>query len=152
MQSACLDVVVALVCMMVISCTGKKTETPPAQTTPAQTTPAKTASAVTAITSEDQFKSIVDTSGNRLLIFDLYADWCVPCKILSPLLEELATENSARASFYKVDIERHRGIASAYNVMGIPYVIFIKNKKTVHSITGVSPKEKYLEAINTLYQ
>jgi len=151
-ESVLLKFLALIVFLLFSFCSSKKTEETKKEAVPVQTQPAKSAGAISIIGSEEQFKNIVDTSGSRLLIFDLYADWCIPCKILSPLMEEIAKENSGKASFYKVDIEKHRGIASMFNVMGIPYVIFIKNKKMVHSLTGISPKEKYLEAINTFYQ
>lgn len=107
---------------------------------------------VITIESEDQFKAIVDSSGDRLLVFDLYADWCRPCKILSPILEEIAKENSDKASFYKINIEKHRRIAGMFRVSGIPFVLFVKNKNGVHSLIGVQPKATYQKAIDQFAQ
>ncbi len=103
---------------------------------------------VITIQTEAEFKALIDTSGDRLLIFDLYADWCKPCKILSPVLEELAKENRHKASFFKVNIDKHKRIGSMFRVAGIPFVVFVKNKQGVHSLTGVMPKERYQQAIN----
>ncbi len=102
------------------------------------------------IESEDHFKAVIDSSGDRLLIFDLYADWCMPCRILSPMLEEIAKEYGDKASFYKIDIDKHRGIASVFGPKGIPYVVFVKNKKGVHALMGVQPKDVYIRAITEL--
>lgn len=99
------------------------------------------------ITSEEQFKTIIDSSGEQLLVIDFYADWCMPCKMLSPRILEIARENKGKASFYKLDVDKHRKIAAQYRVMGIPYIVFIKNKEVVHTITGISPKELYIKAI-----
>ncbi len=116
---------------------------------PAKSTPEKKApSAVTIIESEEHFKTVIDSSGDRLLVFDLYADWCMPCKILSPTLEELAGENRDKASFYKVDVDNHKNIAAMFGVSGIPFVVFVKNQKGVHSLTGVMPKATYQRVIN----
>lgn len=102
---------------------------------------------IKAITGEEHFKTIIDSSGEQLLVIDFYADWCVPCKVLAPTILEIARENSDKASFYKLDIEKHRKIAIQYRVMGIPYIVFIKNKEVVHAVTGVSPKKIYIDAI-----
>ena len=104
------------------------------------------------IKSDEQFKAIIDSSGERLLVIDFYADWCVPCKMLAPTILEIAREHSDKASFYKLDIEKHRKIAVQFRVMGIPYIVFIKNKEVVHTITGISPKETYLETIKRFAQ
>jgi thioredoxin 1 len=104
------------------------------------------------IKSEEQFKTIIDSSGERLLVIDFYADWCVPCKVLAPTILEIAREHSDKASFYKLDVDKLRKIAAKYRVMGIPYIVFIKNKEVVHTITGISPKEAYLETIKKFTQ
>jgi thioredoxin len=130
------------------SCSSNKTneKKKPVAEKPAQ--PEKTSPGVIAITSDEQFKAIIDTSGDRLLIFDLYADWCMPCKILSPTLEELARENSGKASFYKINVDVHTQIAGMFGVSGIPFVVFVKNKTGVHALTGVNPKGTYQRAID----
>ncbi len=96
----------------------------------------------------DHFKQLIESSGDQLLVIDLYADWCLPCKILSPMLEEIAQENNHKASFYKMDIDKNTGVASALGVSGIPYVVFIKNEILVHSLIGLQPKGTYVRAIN----
>ncbi len=110
--------------------------------------PQKAAPVVKTIGSEEEFKTLVESSGDRLLVFDLYADWCRPCKVLSPVLEEIAKENQSRASFFKINIDNHKRIAAQFGVSGIPYVVFLKNQKAVHALTGVMPKEKYIQAID----
>lgn len=104
------------------------------------------------IKSEEQFNAIIDSSGDHLLVIDFHADWCVPCNILSPIILEIAREHSDKASFYKLDVDRHRKIAVQFRVRGIPYIVFIKNKEVVHTITGISPKEVYLETIKKFTQ
>jgi thioredoxin 1 len=81
-------------------------------------------------------------------MFDLYADWCAPCRMLSPLLEDIARENQDKVSVYKIDTDKNREIARSFNVTYIPYVVMMKNKKVVHSITGIESKEVYVQAIN----
>jgi thioredoxin len=81
-------------------------------------------------------------------MFDLYADWCAPCKILSPMLEEIAKENKDKVTVYKINIDKNPGIAAALNVTGIPFVILVKNKQVVNAFTGVQSKDTYVRAIN----
>jgi thioredoxin 1 len=104
-------------------------------------------SAVWEIIGAQSIKDIIDTSGNRLIMFDLYADWCLPCRILSPLLETIATEHPGRVSMYKINIDKNPDIAESFGVTGIPFVVLIKNKTTVQAFTGVQPKDAYVRAI-----
>ena len=96
----------------------------------------------------DELNTILESSGDKLLLFDLYADWCAPCKILSPMLEEIAKENKDKVTVYKINIDKNPGIASALNVTGIPFVILVKNKQVVNAFTGVQPRDTYVRAIN----
>ena len=105
--------------------------------------------AIEAITSIEQFNSIIEGSGSRLIAFDLYADWCMPCHVLAPTLEEVARENQSTISFYKIDTDKFPQITEAFGVTGIPFVVFIKDKKAVYALMGVQPKESYQKIINT---
>lgn len=105
-------------------------------------------SKITEIENEDHFQKIIDQGGDKLLLFDLYADWCQPCKILSPILDEIAEEKSDIVSFYKVDVDKHKTIAKLLKARSIPFVVFIKNKTVVKSLVGVQAKTVYLEAIS----
>lgn len=137
-----LPLLITFILLFSLCATNKKDE----KTAPAITK--KAAPLIKTIGSEEELKTIIESSGDRLLVFDLYADWCMPCKVLSPLLEEIAKENKSRASFYKINIDNHKRIAAQFGVSGIPYVVFLKNQKTVHALTGIMPKEKYVQAIN----
>lgn len=107
------------------------------------------AGAVQAITSVDQFNTIIENSGNQLIAFHLYADWCMPCRVLEPLLTEIAQENHNKIVIYKVDTDALPQIAEAFGVTGIPFVVFIKNQKAIYAMMGVQPKETYLRIIET---
>jgi len=105
-------------------------------------------SAVTTITSQEHLTQVLEASAERLLLFDLYADWCMPCKILSPIIEEIANENKERVSVYKINVDQHPGIAQAFGVSGIPLVVYVKNKTGVFALSGVQPREAYVRAID----
>ena len=100
------------------------------------------------INSVDELNKVLESSGERLLMFDLYADWCMPCKILSPMLETIARENSQKVIVYKINVEKNPDIANTLQVAGLPFVLFVKNKQAVHALTGLNPKETYVRAIN----
>lgn len=100
-------------------------------------------SPIEVITSYNHLDSIIQNSPNDLLIFDLYADWCRPCKMLAPMYSSLAKKHHANARFFRVDVQKHRDIASAFRVNGIPYVVFMKDKEIVRAITGLRPEKQY---------
>ncbi len=110
-------------------------------------TPDPSSKRVKAVTDADHFRQIISTAGDRLLVFDFNAEWCQPCKILAPIIEALAEKFDDRASFFEIDIDQNRELASAAGVRGVPYVLFIKNGQAVHSLMGLHPKDTYKRAI-----
>ncbi len=109
--------------------------------------PITTKKNVTYIESESHFEEVMEKSDSVLLVFDLYADWCKPCKILSPILEEISVEANGKAEIYKINVDKLPNISRAFGVKSIPLVVFIKNKKGVNGLVGVQPKKAYLETI-----
>lgn len=100
------------------------------------------------ITSEKEFNQIIEKEKDKLLGFDLYADWCAPCRILSPMLERIAAENRDKINIYKINVDKLSGLAQAFGVTGIPYVVFVKNKTAVHALTGVQGEDTYQRVID----
>jgi thioredoxin 1 len=99
------------------------------------------------LTSAIQLDTIIEKAGGSLLAFDLYADWCVPCRILSPTLEKIAESNASKVTFYKINIDKFPQVARDFGVSGIPLVVFMKNKTVVRQFVGVQPEEDYVRAI-----
>lgn len=99
------------------------------------------------IDSMEQLNKIIQTSGERLLIFDFYADWCPPCKEIEPVLEKIAKEKSDMVTVYKINIDRNRALANSFRVGGIPHVVLFKNKKTVLTLSGLYPKNMYVKLV-----
>jgi len=95
----------------------------------------------------EQFNKIIQTSGEHLLMFDFYADWCPPCQKLEPILEKIAKEKSEMVTVYKIDIDRNRALANSFHVGGIPHVVLFKNKKTVFTLSGLYPKNMYIKLV-----
>lgn len=106
---------------------------------------------------KDRFPLIADAeelgvasskAGTKMLVLDLSADWCMPCKRLEPTLHELADEFKDKAVFYRVDVDQSQDLAYSFGVRGIPYVLFLKKGKVVFSLTGLNPKETYAKALD----
>jgi thioredoxin 1 len=108
----------------------------------------KNESQIQTITSVEQFNTILESSGNRLLAFDLFADWCMPCKVLSPTLDEIAREKAGKISLFKINTDEFPQITEAFGVTGIPFVVFVKNRQALYALLGVQPKETYLQIID----
>jgi thioredoxin len=111
---------------------------------------ASASSVITEINSLDHFNRVVESAGDRLLVFDLYADWCQPCKQLEPVLDSVARETIDESDFYRVDMDSHQSVAQIFKVQGIPYVAFVKDGTIVFSLMGLHPKTEYLKAIKSL--
>lgn len=100
------------------------------------------------ITSES-FETEVKNNKNIVLV-DFYATWCGPCKMLAPVLEQVADELKDKATFTKLDIDECLDIAKEYNVMSVPTMILFKDGKEVDRIVGLRQKNQIIEAINNI--
>lgn len=88
---------------------------------------------------EGSFDEMVLRSKTPVLL-DFSADWCGPCRALHPILEELADEYAGRVKFAQVNVDENGGLASRYNVRGIPALFVIKNGETVDQVVGLQSK------------
>ena len=87
-------------------------------------------------------------SGNKPAIIDFYADWCGPCKMLSPILEELSNEYEGKIDVFKIDTERERELAMAFGIRSIPSILFIPLNKQPMMQAGMLPKNILENIIN----
>jgi thioredoxin 1 len=105
--------------------------------------------AIPTVQSAAEFTALVEKNADRLLAFDLYADWCAPCRMLTPTLTQLAQEKKGKVSFYKINVDKLPEVSQLFGVSSIPVVAFVKNRQTVFAIMGLQPKEAYAKAIDT---
>lgn len=83
-----------------------------------------------------------------LVLVDFYADWCRPCKMMQPILEDVATEYNSQITITKINIDNNKNISSKYNVTGIPCMILFENGKEVKRIVGYHDKIQFLAKLS----
>jgi thioredoxin len=86
--------------------------------------------------------------GNKPAIIDFYADWCGPCRQLSPIVEEIAKEYSGKIVVYRVDTDKEKDLAQSMGITGLPTLLFIPAEGTPRMSMGLIPKESLIKAIN----
>lgn len=95
---------------------------------------------------ESKFKEIIN-SGKPVLV-DFYAEWCGPCKMMTPVIKELASEMGEKATIIKVDVDKNQAASKAYNIQGVPTLILFKNGEIKWRQSGVASKDALLQVIN----
>jgi thioredoxin 1 len=93
----------------------------------------------------DQFQNEV-LNQKGLVFVDFYADWCGPCKMTSPIIEELANEVK-EVKFVKVNVDENPDLASQYNIFSIPTFLMFKDGKVIHQFVGARGKDGFLSEI-----
>ena len=88
---------------------------------------------------DSNFKKEV-LEAKSLVVVDFWADWCGPCKMIAPIVEELANEYAHKVKIAKVDIDDNSNIASQYGIMSIPTLMFFKNGKVAAQAVGAISK------------
>ena len=98
------------------------------------------------IITKNNFTSEVEEA-KELVVIDFYADWCGPCRLLAPTIEELERENPD-VKFCKVDVDAEPELAKIFNIQSIPFVAFVKNNTFLDMSVGYVPKEKLEKLIS----
>lgn len=85
---------------------------------------------------------------NGIVLVDFWADWCMPCKMMAPILNEVAQATDGTASIYKLNVDEQQQVAANYGIRNIPTMILFKDGKEVERIIGVKPKDYIISSIN----
>lgn len=89
-------------------------------------------------------EEVLDAKG--VVLIDFFAKWCGPCKLLAPIIEEIAQEDNG-IKVFKVDIDEESELASQFNIMSIPTLIVMEEGKIKQSMVGYKPKKTILESV-----
>jgi len=88
--------------------------------------------------------------GKKPCIIDFYADWCGPCKLIAPIMQELAAEYKDEIIFYKIDTDVEQELAAVFGISSIPLVLYVPMDGQPQAALGARPKEDMVEIINSI--
>jgi thioredoxin 1 len=101
-----------------------------------------TVSAVTASSFENEV-----LKSSKTVIVDFWAEWCGPCKMLAPLLDEIATEQGDKVKIVKVNVDQEQSLAQKYNISSIPTLLFFKGGQVKEQVVGLQSKKFLVDKI-----
>jgi thioredoxin 1 len=84
---------------------------------------------------------------SELAMVDFWAEWCGPCRLLAPTLEEVANEYPGKVKVYKMNVDENPAVPARFHVRGIPTVIFFKNGQAVDQLVGNHPKNSIVQVV-----
>ncbi|HBG42775.1 MAG TPA: thioredoxin [Porphyromonadaceae bacterium] len=87
---------------------------------------------------------------DKLVVIDFWAEWCGPCKMIGPIIEEISSEYGDKIVVGKVDVDNNDDLTSQYGIRNIPTVLFIKGGNVVDKLVGAAPKSTFTDKINKL--
>ncbi|MEF2845979.1 MAG: thioredoxin [Eggerthellaceae bacterium] len=99
----------------------------------------------TQITTSEFQEKVLNSS--KPVLVDFFATWCGPCKMMAPVLDELAGEVAGKAEVYKVDVDAEPQLAQKYGIMSVPTMIIFKNGAIDNQFIGVQPKQALANAL-----
>ena len=103
--------------------------------------------AVSDVSSSEFQEKVLEGSKTKPVVVDFWAPWCGPCRMVSPVIEELSKEMSAQITFFKVNTDEAQEIASQLGIMAIPTVMLFKDGEPVDRIIGATTKNNFKEKL-----
>lgn len=91
-----------------------------------------------------------DIKTGELVLVDFWAEWCGPCRAVSPVIDELAGEYKGKLKVLKVNVDDNQNTAMKFQVMSIPTILFLKNGQEVDKVVGAMPKSSFKSKIDAL--
>ena len=98
------------------------------------------------VTSENYESEVLKSE--KIVLIDFYADWCGPCKMMSPVIDEIAEEMKETVKVGRINVDKHQDLAMEYGVMSIPTIVVLKNGEVQKTFVGVTDKEEIKQALN----
>jgi thioredoxin 1 len=105
------------------------------------------ADTIQAVTDASFQADVIEASKTQPVIVDFWADWCRPCHMLSPTVEEIARENAGKVKIVKLNVDQNMDVPGRFNIRGIPTLLFFKGGQVADQIVGAQPKEQIMKVI-----
>lgn len=100
--------------------------------------------------SNDNYSKEVLEYKEKVVLVDFYVDWCGPCKMMAPVVEEISEELKDKVKVCKVNVDENQNLAAQYGIMSIPTLIFVKNGKLEKTLVGLRDKQELVSIIEEL--
>jgi len=100
------------------------------------------------IVTDENFEEVLNEG--KPVVLDFWAEWCGPCRMVGPVIEELAAEYEGRVIIGKIDVDENNDVTTQYGIRSIPTVLFIKNGQVVDKLVGAAPKATFVNKIEQL--
>lgn len=94
---------------------------------------------------DDNFQQVLQEAGNRPLLIDCWAEWCGPCRMIAPVVDQLAAESGGRYLIGKLNVDQNPRTASRFSIRSIPSLLIFKQGQLVDRLVGVQPKQAIAE-------
>lgn len=100
------------------------------------------------VSNENYKEEVLDSE--KVVLVDFYADWCGPCKMMAPIVEEISEELGDKVKVCKVNVDDNQDLAMQYGIMSIPTLLFIKNGKLEKTLVGLRDKQELVSILEQL--